>query len=137
MGVPEVWFLHIRRFPIVLRWDLAGDAPRSAQAEVCTALDAVSFPVVDGVIDLRFPDGTPFPDNVAAVAVQARADAARAEAEAARADAEASSAAAEVERAEAEAERALAEAAHARAEAGRAGRLAVRLREMGVDPDTV
>ena len=137
MGVPEVWFLHIRRFPMVVRCELAGTAWNIAMAEVSDLLGGVSFTIVDGVIDLRFPDGTPFPEGAAAVAVQARAEAARADVEAARADAEAARAEAEVARAEAEAQRAQAEAAHARAEAGRAGRLASRLREFGVDPDNV
>jgi hypothetical protein len=130
MGVPEVWFLHIHRIPMVLRYELVRTTWNVAMAEECDVLDGVRFVVDDDVLDLRFSDGTPFPESIAAVAVRAQVEAARAGAEAARAEAE-------VERAQAEAERAQAEAAHARAEAGRAGRLASRLREMGVDPDTV
>ena len=129
MGVEEVWFLHLHpagsvRYRMVdAVWQL--DSPR-----VCDLLDGVSFASVDGELEPRFADGTPFPESMAAVAVEAQAEAARAEAEVERARDESARAEADVERAEAE-------AARARAEAGRAERLALRLRELGVDPDTV
>ena len=136
IGVLEVWFLHMHP-PVNVRYSRLDGGWQADTPVRCDLLDGVSFPAVEGVLELHTPDGRPFPLNTASSELQARAAVERALAEAQRADAESERADAEAERAEAEAERAAEEAVRARATAGLAHRLATRLRELGVDPDTV